>query len=105
MGITLEEMRRQCRIDENDGDDSLLTDIYLPAAIRGAESRINRKLYDDAVPSDDETGLVIADDIKLAVLMLVGHFYENREATTSGKVANLPTALDFLLDPWRLIPL
>ncbi|EBM1967289.1 phage gp6-like head-tail connector protein [Salmonella enterica] len=104
MAITLDEMRKQCRIDDTDDDDQL-TGVYLPAAIRGVESRINRLIYDDAVPEGDDTGLVLDGDIKLAVLMLVGHFYENREATASGAVNEIPLALSFLIDPWRLIAL
>jgi len=57
MAISLEEMGKQCRIDGTDDDQ--LTSVYLPAAIKGVENNINRKLYDDAVPADDETGLVI----------------------------------------------
>lgn len=104
MAITLDEMRKQCRIDGTDDDDQL-TGVYLPAAIRAVENSINRKLYDDAVPADDETGLVIEAAIKLGVLMLVGHFYENRESTVAGSVTEVPQALDLLISPWRLIPL
>ncbi|EKP8507613.1 TPA: head-tail connector protein [Escherichia coli] len=104
MSITLDELRKQCRIDGTD-DDEQLTGVYLPAAIRGVESRINRRLYDDAVPADDTTGLTIDGDIKLGVLLLVAHFYENREATAAGTVNAIPLALDFLIDPWRIIPL
>ncbi|MDO3920385.1 head-tail connector protein [Salmonella enterica] len=105
MAITLDEMRKQCRIDGTEDDDQL-TGVYLPAAIRAVENSINRKLYDDdEVPADDDTGLVIQADIKLGVLMLVGHFYENRESTVAGSVTELPQALDLLIGPWRLIPL
>ncbi|EKT1335036.1 phage gp6-like head-tail connector protein [Salmonella enterica] len=104
MAITLDEMRKQCRIDGTEDDDQL-TGVYLPAAIKGVESRINRLIYDDAVPETDETGLALDGDIKLGVLMLVGHFYENREATATGAINEMPLAVSFLIDPWRLIPL
>ncbi|EEQ0025421.1 phage gp6-like head-tail connector protein [Salmonella enterica] len=104
MAITIDEMRKQCRIDDTEDDDQLIG-VYLPAALRAVENSINRKLYDDEVPADDDTGLVIQADIKLGVLMLVGHFYENRESTVAGSVTELPQALDLLIGPWRLIPL
>jgi uncharacterized phiE125 gp8 family phage protein len=38
-------------------------------------------------------------DIQLALLMLVGHYYENREASSQGlAVMNIPLAVDALLD-------
>ena len=42
-------------------------------------------------------------DIQLALLMLVGHYYENREATSQGlPVTNIPLAVDALLDAHAL---
>ena len=41
-----------------------------------------------------------------AVKLLVGHFYENREATAAiaGAFVALPFAVDALLAPWKRIP-
>jgi uncharacterized phiE125 gp8 family phage protein len=44
--------------------------------------------------------------IRAAILLLVGHWYENREASVVGvSVAELPLAVDRLLNPYRRIGL
>lgn len=51
---TLEKLRMQCRIDEdNDLEDELLL-TYLGAAVKRAENYINRHLYDTEVPRYDK---------------------------------------------------
>ena len=39
--------------------------------------------------------------IKHAILLLVGHWYTNREAVVPGGMANLPLAVDALLAPYK----
>jgi uncharacterized phiE125 gp8 family phage protein len=39
--------------------------------------------------------------ITMAMLLLVGHLYENREATTQLALKNLPLGVDALLNPYR----
>lgn len=39
--------------------------------------------------------------IRHAALLLIGHWYENREAVTEVKMSELPTAVDALLMPYR----
>lgn len=55
---------------------------------------------------DPETGEFITDvpePIRFAILLLVGHWYRNREAVVIGaSVANLPFAVDALLQPYRI---
>ncbi|MCT8349487.1 head-tail connector protein [Photorhabdus temperata] len=94
---TIEELRAQCRID-TDEEDNLLT-TYAKAARQRAENFINRPLFDDRVPGDVSEGLVITDDIKLAIMLAVGHWYENREGVA------LPGGFKMLLEPYRYIPL
>lgn len=46
----------------------------------------------------------VPDDIKSAILLLVGHFYENREAVNVGSiVTSMPYAVDALLAPYRVL--
>ncbi|MBY3543666.1 phage gp6-like head-tail connector protein [Rhizobium laguerreae] len=42
--------------------------------------------------------------IKHAALLLIGHWYENREAATEAKLSDLPMAVDALLMPYRNWP-
>jgi uncharacterized phiE125 gp8 family phage protein len=41
--------------------------------------------------------------IKIAILMLTAHLYENREATTGFKVETVPMAVDALTAPYRRV--
>lgn len=94
---TVEELRGQCRIDSDDEDDLLL--IYAKAARRRAESYLCRKLYDDVLPDNDPDGLVIEDDVKLAIMLAVGFWYSSREANV------LPQGFYLLIQPYRHIQL
>ncbi|MGZ2429590.1 head-tail connector protein [Rhizobium redzepovicii] len=42
--------------------------------------------------------------IKHAALLLIGHWYENREAATEAKLSDMPLAVDALLMPYRNWP-
>ncbi|KQV33179.1 MULTISPECIES: head-tail connector protein [unclassified Rhizobium] len=42
--------------------------------------------------------------IKHAALLMIGHWYENREAATEAKLSELPMAVDALLMPYRNWP-
>lgn len=45
----------------------------------------------------------VPEPIRLALLLLVGHFYENREAVLVGQTAaDLPFGVDALLSPYRV---
>lgn len=45
----------------------------------------------------------VPEDLKLAMLLLIGHYYEHREAVTVGNMKDLPMAYDALIAPYRLI--
>ncbi|WP_261666895.1 head-tail connector protein [Erwinia mallotivora] len=106
MIISPETVREHCRIDPDDTtEDSILT-IYTGAATRHIEKWTRRKLYEtNADPgfAEDENSLLLDDDIRLVILLLVGHWYENREASVSGvTVSTLPLAVESLLQPYRI---
>lgn len=72
---------------------------------------IGEKLFPaDAWPSGTDfvvtytAGRGTPQSIRQAILLLVGHWYRNREATSAGGEANLPHAVDALLTPWRRGP-
>lgn len=101
---TIEELKQQVNVDHDDDDSLLLT--YSSAAKTTIENYINRKLYEDSVPDDCLTGMVINNVIKVAILMLVGHWYENREAVVvNSSAVVLPLAYQMLINPYRIIPL
>ncbi len=78
--------------------------LYLNASLKHAEKITNCRLYDNAVPDDDPDGLVIEADIKLAMMLLVSHWYENREPVSSDSVNSIPFGVDAILKQHRKIP-
>ncbi|QMM52492.1 phage gp6-like head-tail connector protein [Enterobacter sp. RHB15-C17] len=105
MLLTLDEMKQQCRIEPDfTEEDDLLNQIGRAVQTR-TETRINRKLYADTVPVTDPEGLVLPDDIKQAMLLLVGYWYENRVAVNDFEQSESPLGYNWLVDPYRHIPL
>ncbi|MEX0445345.1 head-tail connector protein [Xenorhabdus sp. SGI246] len=95
----LELLRQQCRLDSDNHSEDDLLNTYSRAAIKRAESYLNRHLYEDSVPEDDPDGLLVTDDVTLAIMLTVGFWYDNREAQS------LPLGFQVLLEPYRFIPL
>ena len=103
--LTLEEIKQQCRVElDFTEDDALLTAIGDAAQTR-TETRINRKLYAGVIPGMDPDGLVMPADIKQALLLLIGYWYENRVAVNDFEQSEAPLAYNWLVDPYRYIPL
>ncbi|EIX4511075.1 phage gp6-like head-tail connector protein [Escherichia coli] len=105
MTSIVEKLRLQCRLDPEDNVDDELLMLYFRAACRKAENFINRKLYESVVPDEDPDGLLIADDVQLAVFLLAGYWYETRENATEGSKTAIPFGFISLLEPYRFIPL
>lgn len=98
-------VRSHCRIDDDfTGDDNLL-EIYTGAAARYVETWTRRKLYktnDEPGFADDADRLLLNDDVRTAMLLLIGHWYANREAASSGGLTETPFAVEALLQPYRI---
>ncbi|NIG74675.1 phage gp6-like head-tail connector protein [Klebsiella sp. Ap-873] len=102
---TIEQLRQQCRIDDDDTSSDALLTLYVGAARKRAENLICRKLYDETVPDGDPDGLVMSADICLAIMLLVGHWNDNREETSDVSKASIPYGFRSILEPYRYIPL
>lgn len=105
MSTTIEKLRAQCRIDADDETEDESLTLYYGAARRKAENFINRKLYEDEVPEIDPDGMVIADDILLALMLLVGHWFNSREEASDVNKMSIPFGFTSLLEPYRFITL
>ena len=101
---SLEELRAQCRIDVDDGADDALLTLYAAAARGKAEKYLNLPLFDESVPEDTDKGMVINAGVKLAIMLAVGHWYENREETREGQLSEIPMGFNSLLDDYRWGP-
>lgn len=105
MSTTIEKLRAQCRIDAEDTAEDEMLLLYYGAATRKAENYINRKLYEGDVPDTDPDGLKIANDILLALMLLVGHWFNSREEASDVTKMSIPFGFTSLLEPYRYIPL
>lgn len=104
--LDLEQVREQLRIDEVETSDRLLS-LYVGAAVRRFESKTARKLFakrEDIPEPAPENALALDDDIALALLLLIGHWNVNREASTDLQLARTPQGFDELADPYRWWP-
>lgn len=105
MLLTLEEIKAQCRIEPDFDEEDTLLNLIGSAVQNRTETRINRKLYAGEVPVTDFHGLEMSDDLKMAMLMLAAYWYENRTAANDFEQSEAPLAFNWLVDPYRNIPL
>lgn len=107
MLLELNEIKAQLRLDEDFTAEDSLLELIGKAVQSRTENFLNRKLYatDTERPEDDPDGLVMPDEVKLALLLLLTHFYENRSAVTEVEKLELPMSFNWLVGPYRHIPL
>lgn len=95
----------QCRLDSDNSDEDPLLELYAVAAQRMIESHTGRKLYtpEELPATAPENALSIDGDITLAALLLVNHWFKNREAASEVANKPLPLGFDALIGPHRWI--
>jgi uncharacterized phage protein (predicted DNA packaging) len=92
--IDLATVKMHLRVD-GDEEDALIGG-YIEAAKAHIEQHCDRKLVDADPAEPAEMGLT--NDVVQAILLLVGHWYANREAVAVGTIATaMPLAVDRLL--------
>lgn len=102
--IDLSIVKVHLRVDGDD-DDGLI-EGYVAAAISAFETWTNRKLVAEGQPLPDPVGraLVITQSIRQGALLLVGHWYANRESVAVGTIATeMPMATKALWSPHRWV--
>ncbi|MGP7732937.1 head-tail connector protein [Oceanimonas smirnovii] len=103
--IAIGDIRAQCRLGDDITDEDAYLKVLLQAAIRHVEVRIQKTLVPlsdwDPAAEGAETSQPITDDLRLAVLFLIGHWYGNREAVVVGEAANtVPLTFDALIQSY-----
>lgn len=88
MTVSLDTAKLYLRVDMDDDDDTV---TRLIAAATGHLESIGVDCTTTPVP----------DAVEQAILMLVGHFYENREAVADAKSAAVALGVDRLTAPYR----
>ena len=100
--LELDFIKQHVRLEPDFSEDDQLLETYSNAARRAIEGRTGRTLYEttDAIPADgDEHALIIDDDITTAMLLLIAHWYETREAVVVGTITStVPMAVGALVD-------
>ncbi|HEJ8017757.1 TPA: phage gp6-like head-tail connector protein [Serratia marcescens] len=104
--LKLELVKDHCRLEPDFSADDTLIGVYIGAAKKHVEMYTRRTLY--ASESDpgydaDEDHLLLEDDVRTAMLLLIGHWYANRETVNIGNITSeLPFATQALLQPYRI---
>jgi len=104
--LDLDVVKNHCRVEPDFTLDDSLFQIYTGSAKRHVEKWTRRTLYilnTDPGYDTDENRLLLDDDIRAAMLLLIGHWYANRESVVVGQTAlKLPLAVESLLQPYRI---
>ncbi len=106
--VTLEQLRIQARLEPDDAYLDGTLQLYGAAAFHAIEAHTGRKLYPAGadLPADaPENALQATENIQLAMLMMVAHWFDNPAAATDGATAEIPLGFRFLVDPHRWITL
>ncbi|NNA11380.1 phage gp6-like head-tail connector protein [Pseudomonas lundensis] len=102
--LELSMIKAHLRLDDDSTDEDTLLQAYGRAAWRLVQNKTGRMLIaGDALPDDaPENALLLDDDWRLAMLLLVAHWYEHREAASEAAgMKVLPLAVDALIGPYR----
>ncbi|ELY3757257.1 phage gp6-like head-tail connector protein [Cronobacter sakazakii] len=104
--LTKEQVKHHCNIEPDFTEDDNWIENSIKAAARYVEMWTRRRLYDS--PEDlgylsDPDHMLYSADIEMAMLMLIGHWYANREAVNVGNVTSaLAFSTEALLQPYRV---
>lgn len=92
--LDMATVKKHLRVD-GDEEDALIGG-YLAAAKAHVEQHCDRKLVEVDPVEPEEMGLTA--DVEQAILLVVGHWYANREAVVTGTIATvIPLAVERLL--------
>jgi len=94
--LTMDDIKAQARVEPEFTDD----DDYLKLLGRAAERKVfndTQRTYDEIVAKWGEW----PEDLTLAALMLVSHWYKNRESTTNQSMSVVPYGYEGLYMEYR----
>ncbi|WP_145482770.1 MULTISPECIES: head-tail connector protein [Yersinia] len=103
--LELDQVKHHCNIEPEFTEDDDWLEARIKASKRFVENYTRRMLFDQASDEgySEEDGLLYGEDIETAMLLLIGHWYTNREATVIGVTSKqLEFTIDSLLQPYRI---
>ena len=96
MILSVDEVKQHLRIEENDEDE------YLESLIRQAQATAEdfcRVSFEPLEGDGDERS--VPEPVRLAVLLMVSHYYENRDNPERAVYGTMRIAFENLLYPYR----
>lgn len=109
--LELDIIKQHVRLELDDDTQDSLLESYAGAAWDQVQAQTGRNLYvtKNDIPVDAETGdsaddhaLVLNDAVTAAMLLMIGHWFENREVVVIGASASeLPMAVNALIKPYQ----
>lgn len=104
--LTKEQVKHHCNIEQDFTEDDAWIDTGIKAAERYVEKWTRRRLYekaDDPLFMADTDALLYGEDVEMAMLMLIAHWYTNRETVSTGSTTSaLAFSTEALLQPYRI---
>lgn len=95
--LDLNIVKQHLRLEPDITDDDELLRLYTGAAVAYVEQWTRRKLYmtreDDGFREDPDS-LLLTDNVRAALLLLVAFWYENREPAGMGEISETPFAVE-----------
>lgn len=102
--LAVDQVKLHCRIDSDSTEEDAWIAARIKAAVRYVENYTRRTLYENAsdpVYLADRDSLLYGEDIETAMLMLIAHWYANREAVvTNGTSTTVDLAVAAFLQPY-----
>lgn len=97
--LSLHRVKQHLRID-HDYEDELLAG-YREAALDHAQMYLGVRLVEDTASIAQSGDFVVNSAIQAACLLLIAHFYANREGGNMGRTDEMPQGYYALLMPYR----
>ncbi|WP_395501827.1 head-tail connector protein [Ectopseudomonas mendocina] len=99
--VSLDRVKQHLRVDHGEEDE--LIQAYLESAVAYVERYCDRQIVDPPPaegedPIDPDKQMLLTKDLQQVMLLLVGHWFNNREAVVIGTISNaIPMAVESLL--------
>ncbi len=90
-------LKKHLNIDQEYTGDDLLLEFYRTAAIKIVEQHLNKPL---AQVKAENNG-IFPKPLELAMMLIIGDMYQNREGTSSTSMSALPHSYDYIMDLYK----